>query len=437
MSASVLLGKVLMQSKYPTWYRSRRYLHFDLPISVNRAVNLVTNPYLVSKHAFFPLINYEITSKKIEKDKSNNKIITKTKKRPISYSSHVDSHIYAYYSQILSLKYEEKVRSANLESSILAFRQLGKNNIDFAFEAFNEIKKMGRCSAVALDLSKFFDNLDHSILKSSWAKLLESQKLPNDHFAVFKSLTSFSQVDKINLYSNLGISLNNPRKDRRRVCTAKEFRDIVRKNGLIETNKKTCGIPQGSPISALLSNIYMLDFDIKMKKYVEKIGGKYFRYCDDMLFIVPQEIRDKVAGIAQIEIKSLKVTINTKKTELRTFSYKGSQLCADQMLQYLGFMFDGENIFIRSSSLARFSEKMKRGIRLAKKTKAKHDSIRIRKGLTEKQLYKRKLYSRYTHLGGRNFVTYGLRAANIMKSKSIKRQLKPLWRKFKEEIDKN
>ncbi|HGS4441951.1 TPA: hypothetical protein ACMDNB_003635 [Vibrio cholerae] len=121
---------------------------------------------------------------------------------------------------------------------------------------------------------------------------------------------------------------------------------------------------------------------------------------------------------------------------MRTFSSQGGILVADQMLQYLGFMFDGENVYIRSSSLARYSEKMKRGIRLAKKTMDKYNAVRVAKGLPEKSLYKRKLYSRYTHLGGRNFVTYGLRAASAMQSKTIKRQLKPLWRRFHEELEK-
>ncbi|TOC00062.1 hypothetical protein CGJ93_24225, partial [Vibrio parahaemolyticus] len=130
------------------------------------------------------------------------------------------------------------------------------------------------------------------------------------------------------------------------------------------------------------------------------------------------------------------VSINPKKTELRTFTKQGNILVADQMLQYLGFMFDGENAYIRSSSLARYSEKMKRGIRLAKKTMVKYNAIRQSKGLDEQPLYKRKLYSRYTHLGGRNFITYGLRAADTMGSKTIKRQLKPLWRRFNEELKK-
>lgn len=425
-----------MTSKKPQWYRSRGYLHFDLPVSYKKAYKLVTNPELVSKYAFFPLISYAVESKKIRRNKGTGEIDVTVKSRPIAYSAHMDSHIYAYYAYFLGVKYEELLVSAGLQESILAFRGLGKSNIDFAFEAFEKIKSMGSCSAVALDFSSFFDTLDHSLLKESWAGLLGERILPSDHFNVFKSLTRYSKVDKIDLYKEFGISVNNPKNGRFRVCSAKDFRDVVRGKRLISTNVEPCGIPQGSPISALLSNIYMYGFDVEMKAYVEANGGKYYRYCDDMLFIVPISLRDKVENFVLGNVEKIKVKINTDKTERRTFSYRDGVLTADQMLQYLGFMFDGENIYIRSSSLARYSEKMKRGVRLAKKTMDKYNAIRESKGLPVKDLYKRKLYSRYTHLGGRNFITYGLRAAAKMQSKTIKRQLKPLWNRFNEELDK-
>ena len=181
-----------MSSNKPLWYRSRGYLHFDLPVSFKKARNLVTNPELVSKYAFFPLINYAVESKKISKDKTTRKIDIAVKERPIAYSAHMDSHIYAFYASLLSRKYEAQLELAGLTDCILAFRGLGKSNIDFAFEAFEQIKAMGECSAVALDLSKFFDTLDHSILKQSWASLLGETILPLDHFKVFKSITQFS-----------------------------------------------------------------------------------------------------------------------------------------------------------------------------------------------------------------------------------------------------
>jgi len=426
-----------MDDDAPSWYRSRGYLHFDVPVGKKKAIHITTNPNYIKRHSFYPFINYAVSSKKINKDKSTGKILVKNKERPIAYSSHLDSHIYAFYSEKLSALYEDKLLECGLEKSVLAFRSLGKSNIDFAYEAFIKIKEMGECCAVALDFSKFFDTLNHDLLKKSWCKLINKEKLPSDHFNVFKSITKFSTVDKMDLYELFSISKSSPKSKHKQICCAKDFRDKVRGGGLIKSNLNDYGIPQGSPISALLSNIYMLDFDLEMKKYADIHGGYYFRYCDDMLFIMPKRLKKNVAGFAEKHINKLKVHINPQKTEIRQFNKVGNILEADSPLQYLGFIFDGENIYLRSSSLARYSEKMRRGVSLAKQTMRKYNNIRAMKGADEKDLYKKKLYSRYTHLGGRNFITYGLRAANKMNSNTIKKQLKPLWRRFHEEIEKD
>ncbi|WP_259663120.1 hypothetical protein [Shewanella algae] len=57
----------------------------------------------------------------------------------------------------------------------------------------------------------------------------------------------------------------------------------------------------------------MFDFDSEMKRYMDIHGGKYYRYCDDMLFIVPSQLKNNVAGYAQERVKQLKVSINHKK----------------------------------------------------------------------------------------------------------------------------
>ncbi|MDY4332606.1 reverse transcriptase domain-containing protein [Pectobacterium brasiliense] len=196
------------------------------------------------------------------------------------------------------------------------------------------------------------------------------------------------------------------------------------------------GIPQGSPISALLSNIYMLNFDIEMNEYVSSLGGEYFRYCDDMLFIVPTHEKNNVAGEAEKRLIKLKVSLNIKKTEIREFSVTPSKIKCDKPLQYLGFIFDGENIFLRSSSLSRYSDRMKRGVRLAKATMKRKNKIRKYKELAKKDLFKEKIYARYAHVGKRNFLTYGYRASRIMNSKSIRKQLKPLWERLQNEVNK-
>lgn len=132
--------------KLHPWYRSRGYLHFDRPISFETAKKIVTSPKNIASHSFYPLINYSVDSKKIKQDKKTGKIESKHKQRPIAYSAHIDSHIYAYYSNLLTEYYEKELEDRNISESILAFRSLGKSNVEFAYEAFEKIKDFGPCA---------------------------------------------------------------------------------------------------------------------------------------------------------------------------------------------------------------------------------------------------------------------------------------------------
>ncbi len=123
-----------------------------------------------------------------------------------------------------------------------------------------------------------------------------------------------------------------------------------------------------------------------------------------------------------------------KGAELRTFTVKKGSLTADRPLQYLGFLFDGVNVYLRSTSLARYSERMRKGVSLAKATMRKRNKLRMKRGEKTKSLFKNKLYRKYSHLGSRNFITYGLRAADVMESNTIKKQLKPLWGNLQKEM---
>ena len=422
-------------SDIPKWYRQRRYLHFDRPVGVNRATLIVESSKAVARHAFYPLINYQIISKKVRRTGDGKELEYKEKTRDISYAAHADAHIYSYYSALLGEKYEQLLKTNGISGSVLAFRSLGLSNIEFAASAFEEIAKRQECAAVALDVSGFFDNLDHELLKQEWCRLLDVVTLPQDHFNVFRSLTKFSKVDREKLYEVFNISPSNPKYERNRVCTPNEFRALVRGAGLIQENKKECGIPQGSPISAILSNIYMVDFDLKMNAYAKSVGGVYLRYCDDILLIVPIEERDKCAGVAAGSIGDIKLRLNTDKTVRITFIRDSGILRSERPLQYLGFTYDGQQILIRSAAFSRYSNHMKRGVRLAKATSSRWNKIRAKRGADEKKIYRRKLYKKYSHLGRRNFVTYGFRAARIMDSSAIRGQLRPLWNRLLDEIE--
>jgi len=421
----------------PAWYRPRRYLHFDEPLSIAKATALATDPSAVTAHAFWPLIRFHVHTAKIKQDKVSGKIDWHHKDREISYAAHSDSLIFGFYASVLADAYEKKLLQLGLGDCVLAFRPLGKCNIDFAKCAFDEIANRGNCVALALDVTKFFDTIDHAQLKQRWASLLSSPNLPSDHYSVYKAVTKFSFVDRDEAFSALGVSVHTPRSGgRHRLCSPAEYRQKIRGAGLVKVNPNRFGIPQGTAISALLSNVYMLDFDMVANQFAANAGGRYMRYCDDILLILPSSRAKEAESFCETEIQKLKLAINPKKTDTCYFTLAaGSQVCS-RPLQYLGFLFDGRQILIRSAAFAKFSNRMKRGVSLAKQTMRSKNKAKQAKGATEQGLYLRKVLSRYSHLGQRNFVRYGYKAAALLKSNAIRRQLRPLWGRLKRAIAK-
>lgn len=418
------------------WYRSRKYLHFDRPLGQKAAYDYVTAPGKVARHSFYPFITYTSEVIKCRFDRNFRVFVKAPKLRPISYAAHMDSHIYSYYCSLLSEKYEEELVSRGLHTSVLAFRSIdSKNNIHFAHDAFAEIKARGECCVLAFDVEKFFDRLDHAILKQAWAKLLDEKYLPADHFSVYKSLTKSARVDKLLLYKKLGVSLHNPSVSDARLCSAKQFRDEVRVGGLVSTNTEARGIPQGSPISALLSNVYMMQFDLALLDFLMRTESVFYRYCDDLLIICDLSHEDAVHDFVDVNIRNLQLSLQHAKTEVSHFTYDVSGvLRADKPIHYLGFSFDGQNEYIRSSSITRYYKKMRKKIWLTKKAMDRCNALRAKRGELPKELFLRSLYKGYSCVGRRNFISYGFKAAKIMNSKSIRKQLRPHWNKMNQLI---
>jgi len=75
------------------------------------------------------------------------------------------------------------------------------------------------------------------------------------------------------------------------------------------------GIPQGSPMSAVLSNIYMIDFDKRLNQLAIQKGFLYKRYCDDILIVCAQEVSIEVKQVAYEAIEECKLIIQPEKEE--------------------------------------------------------------------------------------------------------------------------
>lgn len=193
--------------------KSRNYLHFDKKLSDQKVFEYVLDAKNISEHSFFPMISYKLNDEKIcRKNKKRIQIITsggtvkkkkakiskvdfKEKERLINFPSHIDGNIYAYYSSLLSFKYEDFLNKNNLSKNIIAFRKVSFTgysskkismcNIHFAKQVFDHIQKKRNCSVLCLDISGFFDNLNHGLLKKMWLELIEESHLPKDHYQIF------------------------------------------------------------------------------------------------------------------------------------------------------------------------------------------------------------------------------------------------------------
>ncbi|SEL63633.1 antiviral reverse transcriptase Drt2 [Acinetobacter sp. DSM 11652] len=424
--------------------RQKSYLHFDYPLPPEKIFSFVTNPQNIEKHSFFPFIHFEISSYKIKKKGYkvvNGKKTTIVEKkppkiRPIKYSAHIDGHIYAYYAYLLSENYEKILFEKNISDSVLAFRKLPEspNNIHFAKNVFDEIKNRKDCSVLCIDIKSFFDELDHQLLKKSWQNILGLEILPKDHYKVFRSITKFSYVHKNDVYHHLNLSLNQNYKNLKRLCSVSEFREKIRKKEIIKTHTDSKGIPQGSAISAFLSNIYMLDFDEKIHIKVEKAGGKYYRYCDDILIICNKKDHLYILTDIQALIKKLNLVIHPEKTKIVHFA-NGLRVSKDE-LQYLGFTYDGKKILLRDTGLAKYSHKVMKAIKMSNKHLLKINQARINRGELPLERHKKHIYRRFSFIGSRNYISYALRASKIMNEPAIKKQIKPHWKKIQQHIQK-
>lgn len=135
-----------------------------------------------------------------------------------------------------------------------------------------EFIKQGYNWVVELDLSKFFDRVNHDILMSRVAKVVEDQKI----------------LKLIRRYLNAGIM----------------------ENGLVKPRSE--GVPQGGPLSPLLSNIMLTELD----RELEKRGHKFCRYADDCnIYVQSEEAAKRVLeSVTKYLEGGLKLRVNRDKS---------------------------------------------------------------------------------------------------------------------------
>ncbi len=403
-----------------SWFTPRGYRHFDRQIGLSFAKKVI-QPDFITRHSFSPLIHY-VKSEKRYKPRDHK---TKAKDRSIMFASHRDASILSYYSWLLNRRLEESYAALNIGENVIAYRALGKGNYHFASDVYRYAHSNAPVAILAYDVTKFFDTLDHHLLKTRLRSLLGVDSLPNDWFKVFRFMTKFRFVRLDDLRAQPNFLQSLQRKTRDPIATIAE----VKEAGLpIHKNPNGFGIPQGTPISAAFSNLYMLDFDIEMSTSCRSIGALYRRYSDDILVVCKLEHARNV----EIKIEDLlaadALRISRDKTEVSEFDPANAALASRRAAQYLGFTFYGDGAVIRPSSLSRQWRKMRRGFRRTRDVAAKA----IAQGKASK-VYTKKLRKRFTSVTGRNFSSYARRSAKLFDNGDlILRQL----RRFEREVER-
>jgi RNA-directed DNA polymerase len=384
----------------------RLYRHFDGQVSrveldsgTAKLATALRNPSLLAKHSFLPFIRKDKKVRRFTKDRKTGLTKISQKLRPIMYASHHDAYILAFHAYLLKKLYEKRIAGTALTESVIAYRHIpregttrGKANIDFAKEVFEKTQAHQHVAVICLDIASFFDRMDHNLIEKRWSRLLGAAILPEGPAAVYKSVTRFRYVFSNECLEALGYGkvvkgkfiYRFKAKRSGKLCSAADYRKIIaaKSKKLIHKNKSPFGIPQGSPISDVIANVYMEDFDRAILDKLDDLEfGYYRRYSDDILLICPPGTAEAVYEFALERIKQERVQIKPSKTEavlidntkhtVRDITYEITKLpehenSRRQSFQYLGFEIDAKDLHIRSGTIANHYRRAKRRAKLVK-----------------------------------------------------------------------
>ncbi|MGH8283714.1 MAG: group II intron reverse transcriptase/maturase [Gammaproteobacteria bacterium] len=101
-------------------------------------------------------------------------------------------------------------------------------------------------------------------------------------------------------------------------CAVEETDDRGRKTRTTEAKDSGRGIPQGSPISPLLANLYMRRFVLGWKKLglEKRLGSRIVTYADDLVILCRKGQAEEALQHLRALMGILKLTVNEEKTRI-------------------------------------------------------------------------------------------------------------------------
>lgn len=354
----------------------KQYTHIDYPIyengnaAVSNYFKELNQPEKVIVHRFLPFIRQEIEFRKYPKWDSGKKR-ENIKVRPVSLASHRDTGIYALYADKLNTIYNDYSKEMGFSESAVAYRtniQISNepiSNITIAKNVFNFIDQQSDTWIIKGDFKGFFDNLNHNIINRNVNRLLDYYGIVNtdDWNIVLKNIEKYRHIEKDELISALKKEGIYRTDNKAYFYSRREFGEFIKTHKELLSKKNTRGIPQGTSISAVLANVYMMEFDQKVIGMCEPYNGEYYRYSDDFIVVLPKKRMsyDEFIGLE----KSIR-TLSKICVELEIEEHKTKKLVSNEgyfvdlntgkktHLDYLGFVYSDNTITLRSKSIYKF-----------------------------------------------------------------------------------
>ena len=223
------------------------------------------------------------------------------KKRPLRIPTVLDRVIQQAISQVLM-----PIFDPDFSESSYGFRP-GRSAHQAVYKVQEHLKE-GYKVLVDIDLASFFDRVNHDRLMSRLGRKVRDKGL----------------LRLIGKYLRSGVMVK----------------------GTLQATRE--GVPQGGPLSPLLSNIMLDDLD----KELEKRGHRHVRYADDFVILVktPRAGERVLKGVTNYLELKLKLQVNGDK----------SKVAKAEQCVFLGFTFKGTRIYWSDDSFNDFKYRLKR-----------------------------------------------------------------------------
>jgi group II intron reverse transcriptase/maturase len=179
----------------------------------------------------------------------------------------------------------EPIFEADLPPEIYAYRA-GRNAQQALIEVTEQLYR-GHPDVVDADLADYFGSIPHADLMKSVARRVVDRRV----------------LHLIKMWLE---------------CAVEETDDRGRKTRTTEARDNHRGIPQGSPISPLLANLYMRRFVLGWKKLglERRLGARLVTYADDLVILCRKVKADEALLHLREIMGKLKLTVSEEKTRI-------------------------------------------------------------------------------------------------------------------------